>query len=191
MDWYALFCEPSKERMASDFISREEPKLTTFFPHTLEWQGLGTAFAHLVHRAYYPRYLFAYGDLSDLNGCWYWPGVIGVVRSTDRIPFRIAQEALQPVLDKTDHLGSVHEIPASRVKYGLLGGHVGKTMTFGEGTPLWNMVATIAAVDGESITATMGRLKVRLRRGHIGELERRGKQRPDAAEKKAPAMRRG
>ncbi len=185
-EWYALFCEPSKERMARDYMRNKD--ITTFFPHTLEWQGLNTAFAHLVHRAYYPRYLFAHVDLSQLNGCWYWPGVIGVVRSTDRTPFRIAQEALQPLLDKTDHLCALHAVSGLRVKYGLLGNHIGKTMKFGEGTPLWNLVATIAEVDGEALTATMGRLKVRLRRGHIGELESRGKQRPSEADKKAPAI---
>jgi transcription antitermination factor NusG len=102
------------------------------------------------------------------------PGVIGVVRSTDREPFRIAHEAVQAILDKTDPSGAIHEIPASRVKYGPLRGKRGDTVQFAENNPLWNLVATIADVDGENITAILGRLKVRLKSDHIGKLDNRG-----------------
>ena len=173
-DWYAVYTEPSNENYANEQLRSR--RFNTLFPHTLDWFGIKTAAARLVRRAYYPRYLFVNTDplcLATVQDC---PGVCGIVRSTDRMPFPVDQEAVQAILDKTDCLGLIHEIPSSRVKYGPLRAHRGDRVQLDlpENNPLWNLAVTIADVDGEEITATLGRLKVRLRSDQIGKLESRG-----------------
>jgi len=171
MDWYAIFTEPSKERYANEQLKAR--KFTTLFPHVLEWVGLKTPMARLVHKAYYPRYLFVQTEMICLAQVKDCPGVTSIVRSTDRMPFKVPLEAIQAVQDKTDVLGTVHEIPASRVKGGLYRGHRGDKVRFAENNPLWNLVATIADVDGYTLTATLGMLKVKCRTDKIAEMESR------------------
>ena len=172
MDWYAIYTEPAKESYANEQLKAR--RFDTLFPHTLDWIGIKTAAARLVRKAYYPRYLFVNTVpicLAQVKDC---PGVVGIVRSTDRMPFRIAQEAVQGILDKTDVLGCIHEIPSSRSKYGPLRRKGDRVhLDLPENNPLWNLAVTIADVDGEEITATLGRLKVRLKSDQIGKLDNR------------------
>ena len=149
MSWFAVYTEPLKEHFASKMLSffgfRDN---RVFFPHIPEWQGLGTRYSHLVRRAYYPRYVFVdciHDDaISELGGIWLIPGVVGVVKGTSRMPFRIPEKALEPVFAISDGDGAVHIQTAPRSKYGALKGHRVKIV---EGNPLWGLVATIAEVD--------------------------------------------
>jgi transcription antitermination factor NusG len=112
-----------------------------------------------VHKPYFPRYLFVdcvHDSLfSELGGIWLVPGVIGPVKGTDKEPARIAQEALQPLLDRSDHLGAVQVSEAPAPLYAL---YKGNRVKIAEGNPLWGMVAEIVDVDGRKIIATMSGL---------------------------------
>ena len=87
------------------------------------------------------------------------------------MPFRIAQEAVEALLDKVDCLGCVHEIEGSRGPYGRLRINRGDKIKFAENNPLWGLDGVVIDVDDGGITAILGKLKVRLTPDQIGTLQ--------------------
>lgn len=141
-EWYAVYCEANREDLAARMLRKWAYEV--FFPHEPEWRGLGSG-GYLVNRAYYPRYLFVHAPLMAFANVGTVPGVIGLVRSTDRMPFRIAQEAVDAIKSICDPLGAVHVSEAPRSQYGRLRG---KLVQIAESSPFWGLVATVIAVSG-------------------------------------------
>lgn len=171
MSWFALYTEPLREEFAQGWLKAWG--YTVFYPHIPQWQGLSTNRSRLVKKPYFPRYLFVdcYHDdhMSALGGIWMVPGVVGAVKGTDRSPMTIPEEALQPLFDKSDHLGAVQVSEAPAPLYAL---YKGNRVKIAEGNPLWGMVAEIEDVDGRRIVATMSGLfgRVMIAPDMVGEV---------------------
>lgn len=171
MTWFAVYTEPQREQFARERLEAEG--ITVFYPHIPAWIGLSSHKARLVYRPYFPRYLFVDAvdddNMTQLGGLWLVPGVIGPVKSTNGRPFRIAQKALQPLLDLADVLGAIHAYEAVAPQYRL---HRGNRVKIAEGNPLRGMVATVEDVDGDRIAATISGLfgRVMIAPDMVGEV---------------------
>ena len=167
MTWFALYTEQQREEFARDRLKANG--YSVFYPHIPQCGYRG----RMWNKPYYPRYLFVDcvhdWTMSELIGIWMIPGVIGPVRSTCGMPYRIRREALQPLFDVTDHLGAVHVPEAPKPLYGL---QKGNRVKLAEGNAFWGMVAEVQSVDNDTIIGTIDGLigRVMIAPDQVGEV---------------------
>src|SRR3990167_3912123 len=155
--WYAIMTRANNEQLARDDLRLRGFEI--FWPYTSEWVGTGhKAKSRLVKRSWLSRYLFVKTELQRLGEVQddraRNMGVATVVHATNNEPYPIPDEAINLLLDKTDHLGEVYQgnVPKRGPQFSV--GDVVRVTD--ERHPLFGFLAEIKKVlDNNEIVANM------------------------------------
>ena len=157
MDWFALMTKALQEQLARDDLRRRG--FEVFWPYTSHWVGTGhKSKSRLVKRSWLSRYLFVQTSRERLTEVQDERarnmGVATVVRATNNEPYPIPDEAINLLMDKTDHLGEVYlgNVPKRGPQFSV--GDVVRVTD--EKHPLFGFLAEIKRVlDNNEIVANM------------------------------------
>jgi transcription antitermination factor NusG len=153
-EWFAIAALTGKEARAERYL-RQQAGFTTFFPHLREWHQSKRLF-RLVHRAWYPGYLFVSAERLELGAALTeeakYFGVIGIVSAPSNPPCAIPDWFIERLMSRADPLGCMHMRESAKNGFAP-----GDKIRIAEGHALWNFRATVLAVDGEDLVIELDR----------------------------------
>jgi transcription antitermination factor NusG len=153
-EWFAIAALTSKEAIAERYL-RRRAGFPTFFPHLWEWRG-SKRLSRLIHRAWYPGYLFIRAERPELGAALTeearCSGVIGIVSTPGNPPCAIPDWFIKRLMSRADHLGCMHTMRTAKRGFAP-----GDKIKIAEGHALWNFRATVLAVDGEDLVIELDR----------------------------------